>query len=202
MTSKNWTGIGEVTVRAFNGQVRVFPSLAAAVAAIGRRQIEAITDRPLGFGFDSYLNRDRTYYRSWSYAMSCEATRVIGSPLAFFDCLGMRIPAWKVQETLANLDTSEEDRHPYFRRRPHTFRSGPVPGLYSHYRRSYDRHPGTRNELRAAEGYRADLEDLDVRPKGRVRDLPTYYDDLPRSRGYSVKSWKEYRRTQYKEGAR
>ena len=68
----------------------------------------------------------------------------------------------------------------------------------------YYRHPKTTNELRANEGWRVEeFEDFDkFQVKGRIRytgnKLATYWDEIPRSSWSNSKTWKKYRKTQWK----
>jgi len=202
MSNQNWTHTGQVTVYAFNGKVRIFPSLEDAVRAIGRyHHIEALADRPLGYSVDTILKKG-AYYGTWAYAQYYQGSIFGGDPFVIHDELGLRIPAWKVKEAYANLPFKDK----VWRRnaaKDFAFRNGPVPGIHC-YRGGggYFRNPATRNEKAANSGYEEYLDELDdeigMRPKGRIRDLPTNYDDISRSRGWHTRSWKEYRRHQYR----
>lgn len=202
MSTNNWVDLGRVTVHAHIGKVRTFASLADAVRAIGRsHHIEALSDRPLACSFDSPFHSDRhRYYSTWEYAVTVKHVYG-GDAFVLYDELGLRIPAWRVKEAYAHLPEADKARR-YRWARPHVFRSGPVPGIRCFRGGGYSafRSPGTLNELRAIEAEEFDLDELDIRPKGRRRrDLPTAWDDVSRSRGYTVRSWKEYRKHQYKE---
>ena len=209
--SKDWSRInGPVTVRAFNGSNRVYATLEAAVRAVGQYNIEGLRDRPLGYTYESlYRPRpeytktfDYTTYRSHSYHTSVAG----GDSHHFYDELGLRIPAWKVQEVYRNLPNvrTEGYRRSYrVRYNPDKdFRNGPVIGIHhAKWHGSYYRPIGTFPERRANAALGADyveLEDLPVRFKARGArtKLPSSWDDISFARRGD--SWKHYRHTQYK----
>lgn len=81
------------------------------------------------------------------------------------------------------------------------YRNGPVKGT-GKGRWSYGpymRHPRTQQELREIalfESYE-ELKDLNIRIRGRRKDLPTHWDDFAR-RDRQDRSWKRHRKNQYK----
>lgn len=211
--SKDWSRIsGPVTVRAFNGSVRVYATLEAAVRAVGEYNIESLRDRPLGFTYES-LTRPRpeytktfeyTTHRSYSYHTSVAG----GDSHNFYDELGLRIPAWKVQEVYRNLPNAKADNRSYrrwyrVRYNPEKdFRNGSVIGIHCRKAGGYrgHRHVRTQPEITLNEAFEQDRRDYAAEGifiKGRVRDLPNAWDDLNVS-DWEAKSWKNYRRTQYK----
>lgn len=191
---KNWSDIGQVSVRTYNGSARVYENLNDAVRAVGYDYIAALRGDRLAYGDDP---RNPVYYRA-----------IGGDTHIFFDQYGIRIPVWKVQETWNNLPTVWISQLPWNRGKydPKTFRKGPVPGIHSRRWRfsSYHRYPKTLQEHRWAEALRDDREEVreytnrSLRARNRDNSLPVAWDDVPRSTGWNNKSWKSYRKHQYK----
>jgi len=102
---------------------------------------------------------------------------------------------------LAIKQRKEWDDRRYIRRSLDTWNGeGPVPGTGKF--RSYGsfwRHPKTFAALRTAAEF-LDENEVPVRAKRTAGHIPTTRDDRVRS-DYRIKSWKKYRKTQYKESA-
>lgn len=191
---KNWSDIGQVTVREYHGGARTYASLSDAVRAVGHEYIAALRGDHIAYP----PTPENVFRRPFGGDTHC-----------FYDQYSLRIPVWKVKEAWNNLPVVWESSHRWNRRRyyftPETFRKGPIPGTgrarwkFS----SYYRYPKTLQEHRWAEALRADREELleysSIPLKARDRDnyLPTAWDDVPRSE-HAKKNWKAYRKHQYK----
>ncbi|MCE6958542.1 hypothetical protein LAZ40_05690 [Cereibacter sphaeroides] len=182
--SKNWSGpIGPVTLVSAQRATEVFETLADAAWAIRRRGLTVRLTLP--------------EMSPWG---------VIGEPVILRDDCGLVIPPWRILEEIRHLPPAPLPA--WWRSRfgsydpERDFRSGPVPGIRSRYHRgTFYRHMKTRAELREIQGLEADLadaEDFPVRVKIRRKrkDIPTLWDDIPRSR--KGNSWKGFRQTRYK----
>ena len=173
-------------------------TVADAIRAVRPRPGD-LSDRPLGCVLE--LRRDRdTRPSTWERALADGGLVQGGVRFLFRDELGLRIPAWRV---LREMDGLSGLVKVWRVRRPHVFRLGPVPGIRSRWGGSWYRHPRTTAEIRAGAAWAEEAREIEaefgIRPKGRVRDVPVAWDDIGRSRGWRVKSWKEYRSTQHKE---
>lgn len=81
--------------------------------------------------------------------------------------------------------------------RPEDYRCAPVPGVHKSAGYHYFRHPQTQRELRGQVAYLDHLHEhgLNSARVGRVRDVPSAWDDIPRHVDHN---WKRHRRTRYR----
>jgi hypothetical protein len=75
--------------------------------------------------------------------------------------------------------------------------TGPVPGTGRRRGGNAYRLPKTMRDRRDSEGILPEEGEPQPRPARRGRRLPTSWDDMARS-DYGVRSWKQYRKTQWK----
>lgn len=186
-----WKGpVGPVTMYDIQGEARVFPTLAAAVAHAARCHL-IIAER-----FPSLLAS------SWGDPWSPPGRRVV-----LEDECGITIPLWRAEEERQHLG----DLSPItYRLRAllmrvydpeRDFRNGPVPGVHRRrWGRSY-RHIHTQAERRDVLGFETDLRDagefpIRVKIRARRKGIPTLWDDIQPAR--KGDGWKNYRKTQYK----
>ena len=173
--SKDWSHVGPVTVRVFNGKVRTFDCLDEAVRWVGPHYLKSLKGGRLG--------------SVWSKFPWGREECILGDTHTFFDELGMRIPVWRVQEAYENLPTVYRS---WVRR--HKFREGPVQGIrhYSWHRQKNKRHIG---KMRAEAALMGEEYFVTSKP---AKVLDPWDDDRGRScRG--IKSWKRHRRNQHRE---
>ncbi len=187
-----WDNLGEITVKTFDFNVKVYPSIEEAV-------------RCLYYGYHAYHN-DVIKYGYLRHCFKNPDYRLVGPPYAtgdtkiFLTCEGVIIPPWKVLEVYNNLPWKEQKSWRYG---SYKFREGSVPGIRC-WRggRGYYRRPGTFGERRETafhEQYDEDCIEYEVKIRGRRRhkSLPTSWDDIGLS-DWKKKSWKNYRSHQWK----
>lgn len=187
--SKNWKGpIGPVTVKNVQGDTWVFPSLVEALKARIHRYHRIVEQLP-----------ERMLFQN------CYISTVDRSCIVILDECGIPVPAWRVEQDLQDIDLPPLftwNRGPCAYVHERDFRNGPIPGRGRRRMGRFYRHMKTRQELGYLEGLEADMQDAEdfpvrVKIRGRRRNLPTLWDDRIMSRRGD--SWKNYRKTQYKQ---
>lgn len=181
---------------------KTYASIEEAVLGIGYHNIMALRDSPHLGGFrDSVVDNRGRYQRVPTYCQGGDGVHV-------FDELGLRVPAWKLQEVADNIPNDVWNHpHRYWRRKAHAkpehFRKLPVPGTRK-YRggRGYCRYIKTHQEIRENDflDYDEDALEYGIKARGNRRrhNLPTVWDDPYRSDVRS-NNWKRHRSTQWKE---
>ena len=202
---KNWSNIGQVTVRAYNGTRQTYASLEDAVRDLGLSIIETL--RGDHIGYDHRVARRENPPRNYEEALHQPPWG--GDSHHLFDQNGIRIPVWKIKEAWDNLPViwSNGVKWSKVHYEKETFRRTPVPGISCKRWKfsEYYRHPKTLQEKRWAEAIREDCDELQEyinRPlsvRNRGNSLPTTWDDIPRSSSQTRKSWKNYRKYQWHE---
>lgn len=191
-----WDNLGAITVKTFDFNVKVYPSIEEAV-------------RCLYYGYHAYHN-DVIKYGYLRHCFKNPDYRLVGAPYAtgdtkiFLTCEGVVIPPWKVMEVYNNLPYVKPYRASWARRSKFKFRDGPVPGIrcWKASGRGYHRHVFTQAERRETafhEHYDEDCAEYGVKIRGKRHhmSIPNSWDDLSYS-DYRKKSWKNYRSHQWK----
>ena len=73
----------------------------------------------------------------------------------------------------------------------------PYTGKRNRHRGCYHRLPQTLNVLRSIAAFEADERYEDVRPKGKIKNVPNAWDDIGRA-AYYDRNWKRNRKTQWR----
>lgn len=155
---------------------------------------------------DLKYGRLQTYFNDDKWGIS----KIRGDNLIIIDYnIGDVLPIWLIQECYNNI--SYEDWKDYRKRTIKSkwlldrillanvnFRNGPIKGIrkFKPSHRYHRRKCSTTREIRLNQIF----EDEDIKEykiKGRKRYLPCLWDDLMDS-SYGNRSWKEFRKTQYK----
>lgn len=192
---RDWSFIVSVTVRRYDGKLTTFGSLEEAVA-FHRYGIPKLKGIRLGNVYVPVVESPWGRY----YGDRC----VNGDEIAFYDEMGLQIPLWKIQEVYQQLPPAPHWRHR--RAKVFTYRDGPVPGIHGRRWRKGGgyRRPQTMAERRESHfidsGFDEDVNELPIPFKVRSPrvKLPSAWDDIHYSHGYRSRSWKRYRRTQYR----
>src|ERR1043166_3327006 len=138
MPERNWSQIGSVTVRDYNGNIEWFYSLKSALIWVGERNVAA-----LKYG----------WMRRWEGLWNGQVTyNVDGDHYEFRDECGLLIPLWRIKQE-AEWITQREWHPRYYRwwsRKRFVFRQGPVEGIrcWRGGRVGWMRWPKTTQEIR------------------------------------------------------
>jgi len=169
-----------------NGGVSSFKDLEAAYKALGRAFIRDYVGKQYNYSytetyFDNGLKSRRIEGRA-HYIMRDDA----GEAITFEDFSFIREKEAKAF------------KH-YWENRVIRRNTGPIERTGARGRRKVYRHPKTLQERRESqEDNEINEYNVKIRAKRNAVNLPSYYDDIPRSdRG--ARNWKHYRTKQYKE---
>lgn len=163
-------------VTSSTGESWTYPNLAAALKALIKSNLTI---------FASSHSRQRAHVRLWIENGTFRLTDIWGQVLDYerikttFDEMGPA-PSW------------------IWRKAPtYAFRDGPVPYTSSRRGGHGYRYPRTLQELRETGRYLEDLDEAEMNASkvGRIRALPTAWDDQTRCRD---KSWKSQRKNQWR----
>jgi hypothetical protein len=174
---KDWRKVGEVTlVNAYNRTHKTYHSLEDAVRGFSREIIDGLGDRPLGHYWDVDWGHNRIH-----------STWMGGERFVIYDELGLRVPAWRIKEAWHNLPTVWEKPWRWYggRRRWRGNRSPKVAQTHRYF-------SSVKQDV-------DELQDHNVHLKTRRSSILAVdpWDDWPQS-DWRIRSWKKYRRTQYK----
>lgn len=189
MQEKYWKNLGQVTVHGPNGR-KTYSCLEAAVRAVGYHACSS-----LKYGHPTVrrpyvlLGQER-----W-------LTSVTGDDHVFYTQEGIVIHPEKVKEYAEQF--CDDKYYRYYRRKKFKFRQGPVEGIRCWRPGRYYRPIRTTQERRenAYLKYDEDAVEYEVkaRPSRSKDSLPNAWDDIPYSKWWGRKSWKRYRKTQWRE---
>jgi hypothetical protein len=191
---KNWSHIGEVTLRHRDGRRWKYPSLKAAIQDNTR-------------GWQKWGDRAEVYVFCTVDGVVTKTRIESGDTYTVVDEIGMIIPVWRIAEEGSKLGLSRNRicirwyRRPYaagYRSERH-FRRGPVPGTRRwSFRKGHG--PRTTQEIRENEALDYDEDALNygirVRDGRRYPNIPDSWDEYE---GRRENGWKAHRRTQWRE---
>lgn len=188
----NWSNLGEVTVKDYQKNTTTYPDLMSAVANI--RSVA---------GYWAPVQIKYGYLRSVLFPNSpgLRSFMTQGDTHILLTAEGVVIPVWKVEEAFNQLPVRTKPR--YWRGGRYKFRQGSVEGIKCWKAGRYRgyRHIQTHQEIRENDylNYDEDALEYDIKARGRRRrhNLPTPWDDI-RVSDYYAKSWKNYRKHQWK----
>lgn len=180
-----------ITVFNRHGLVRKYASKTEALAHLGYRWIS----NNVGLNFREYIQRNRVFIPDAAQQFQHD---IVYRDHAFIlrDDNGVCLVAGDFHELAMDIYRTRRKVSRYDR-----FRfwngSGPVPGT-RHYRGGHIfRRPGT-HPLRRDAVHFPDAGEPGIRAKRSANNLPTSYDDCHRS-DVGGRSWKRYRKTQWKD---
>lgn len=197
-TNKCWDNLGAVTIKTWDGKQETYASLEEAVSrGLWFSSYDPRHGDRIQYGFLKHYNPN-PLYRDWDFGK--------GDTKVFLTAEGLTIPTWKVMEAYNNEPHSKRRGSRGWRRGgKFKFRQGPVEGIRCWKAGGYRGHRwiGTHQEIREndfVQHYDEDAEDYGIKVRGRRRrgNLPTPWDDLNVS-DWRAKSWKNYRKHQWKE---
>ena len=199
---KNWSKIGSVVRKHYDGKTATFDSLKAAVIGMYKSDIDALQKGRLAYHCKDVFG--------WSIASG-------GDNYLFCEESGMVIPLWKVKETFYNISSKEYldnfysshrwyltgRQSPRFHEGGKNYRNGPVWGVHGNHWGNSGVNVRTTQEIRENvffDCFDEDAKEHGIKSRGARRraQLPTAWDDRPAGSYYHT-NWKHFRKHQWKE---
>lgn len=168
-----------------DGAVRHFSSVAAAARYAREYRLLGNYGRDLAIG-DAFGITERRFDRELGFHWYSRAPHVV--------CRTEHGDVVPVESLLESAGFRRWYVFSWWRaQRPEDYRRAPVPGVHKHRGRNYFRYPQTARELRQQVAYAEELREHGLTPQqvGRVRDVVTAWDDIPRD--VDNRGWKKHR---------